>query len=106
MLRVFARAGWPVERHFDSGLAEIEFPLTDTEQFVDSVEQREHRADSRAVARLLLPRSIAVVGASDKPGTIGNELWLNTTRGFDGPIFAVNPNRDRVGDTPTFARLT
>ena len=48
MLRVFARAGWPVQRHFDSGVMELEFPLVDTELFVDSVEEREHRADSRA----------------------------------------------------------
>ena len=66
MLRVFARAGWPIQRHFDSGVMELEFPLVDTERFVDSVEDREHRADSRAIARLLLPRSIAVIGASDR----------------------------------------
>ena len=43
-------------------------PLDETEEFLDSVERREQRADSRAVARLLLPRTIAVVGASDTPG--------------------------------------
>ncbi len=106
MLRVFSRAGWPIERHFDSGLTEVEFPLIDTEQFVDSVELREHRADSRAIARLLLPKSVAVVGASDTPGTIGDELWRNVSRGFDGPVFAVNPNHDDVGGTPAYRTLT
>ena len=52
MLRVFSRAGWPVERHFDSGLTEIEFPLTDTARFVDSVEGREHRADSLSLIHI------------------------------------------------------
>ncbi len=47
MLRVFGRAGWPIERSYDSGVTELEFPLVDTPNFVDSVEQREHRADSR-----------------------------------------------------------
>jgi acyl-CoA synthetase (NDP forming)/GNAT superfamily N-acetyltransferase len=105
MLRVFARAGWPVERHFDSGIAEIEFPLTDTDAFIDSVEGREHRADARAITRLLLPRSIAVIGASDRPGTVGRELWRNTSRQFDGPVYAVNPRHDTIGGRPAYASL-
>jgi acyl-CoA synthetase (NDP forming)/GNAT superfamily N-acetyltransferase len=105
MLRVFSRAGWPVERHYDSGLTEIEFSLSDTEQFVDSVEGREHRADSRAVARLLLPKSIAVIGASDQPDTIGHELWVNATRDFDGPVYPVNPRHATVGGRPACASV-
>lgn len=100
MLGVFAKAGWPVQRHFDSGVMELEFPLVDTEQFVDSVEGREHRADSRSMARLLLPRSIAVIGASDVPGSIGHELWKNVTSGFELPVFAVNARHDTVGGVP------
>ena len=68
MLAVFSRAGWPVERRFESGVVDLDFPLDETEEFLDSVERREQRADSRAVARLLLPRTIAVVGASDTRG--------------------------------------
>ena len=68
MLAVFSRAGWPVERRFESGVVDLDFSLDDTEEFLDSVERREQRADSRAVARLLLPRTIAVVGASDEAG--------------------------------------
>lgn len=101
MLSVFSKAGWPVSRHFDSGVMELEFPLVDTEGFIDSVEQREHRADSRSVARLLLPRSIAVIGASDVPGSIGHELWHNiVTHTRDIPVFAVNARRDTVGGVP------
>ncbi len=99
MLAVFGRAGWPVKRHFDSGIVDIEFPVDDTEQFVDSVESREHRADSRAVARLLLPRSIAVIGASDRPGSIGHELWRNVQRS-GVPVFAVNPRLTHLGSVP------
>ncbi len=91
MLGVFARAGWPVQRRFESGVVELAFPLGSNATFVESVEEREHRADSRAVARLLLPRSIAVIGASDRPGSVGWEVWRNARRGFDGPLYAVNP---------------
>ncbi|MCU1397351.1 MAG: putative acetyltransferase [Acidimicrobiales bacterium] len=105
MLRVFTRAGWPVERHYESGLTELEFSLTETERFVDSVEAREHRADSRAVARLLLPRSIAIIGASDRVGSVGHELWHNTTAAFDGPVYAVNTRSATVGGQPATASV-
>ena len=51
MLAVFSRAGWPVERHFESGVVDLDFPLDETDEFLDSVERREQRADSRAMAR-------------------------------------------------------
>jgi acyl-CoA synthetase (NDP forming)/GNAT superfamily N-acetyltransferase len=105
MLAVFARAGWPVERRFESGVVDLDFSLEDTDEFLDSVERREQRAESRAVARLLLPRAIAVVGASDAPGSIGEELWRHVTAAAKGPVFAVNPFHETVGGRPSCARL-
>ena len=94
MLAVFSRAGWPVERRFESGVVDLDFSLDDTEEFLDSVERREQRADSRAMARLLLPRTIAVVGASDEPGSVGEALWRHVTAAATGAVFPVNPRHD------------
>src|SRR5262249_55053851 len=69
---------------------------------LDSVERREQRADSRAVARLLLPRTIAVVGASDDPGSIGNALWRHVTAAAKSEVFPVNPHHAEVGGRPSF----
>ena len=45
---------------------------------------------------LFRPKSIAVVGASDKP-TIGRRLIASLDRiGFAGPIFPINPNYSAV----------
>jgi acetyl-CoA synthetase len=45
--------------------------------------------------RLLRPRSVAVVGASERPGSYGGEALLNLKRlGFPGRLYAVNPVRD------------
>src|SRR5262249_41187287 len=42
---------------------------------------------------LLEPRSIAIVGASDRPGSFGRStLTQALANGFAGEIFAVNPN--------------
>lgn len=96
MTKVFTRAGWPLQRRFDSGVIDFDFDLDDTTEFVDSVERREQRADSRSVARMFLPRTIAVVGASDRIGTVGHALWTNTTREFAGTCYPVNPRRETV----------
>ena len=41
---------------------------------------------------LLKPASIAVLGASQKNGSVGNEILVNLVKGgFLGKIFAINP---------------
>jgi acetyl coenzyme A synthetase (ADP forming)-like protein len=46
---------------------------------------------------VLRPRSIAVIGASRKPNTIGYQILENLVRhGFAGPVYPVNPTADAV----------
>lgn len=53
------------------------------------------------IDRLLRPRSIALVGASDKPGALGATVLRNLERaGFAGAIHLVNPNRDSIAGRP------
>ncbi len=100
MLAVFAKAGWPLQRRFDSGVVDLDWELADTDEFLDSVERREQRADSRAVARILLPRAVAVIGASETPGSVGDAIWRNVAKSVDVPIYAVNPRHDTVHGHP------
>ena len=52
---------------------------------------------------LFRPKSIAVVGASDKP-TIGRKLIASLDRiGFAGPIFPINPNYTAVSGRQCYA---
>jgi acetyl-CoA synthetase len=47
--------------------------------------------------RLLRPASIAVVGATERPGSYGGEALLNLERvGYRGRVYAVNPSRSSV----------
>lgn len=56
--------------------------------------------------RLLTPRSIAIVGASDKPGALGASVLANLDRaGFAGPIHLVNPKRETIGQRRCFATI-
>jgi acetyltransferase len=52
----------------------------------------------RHLDQLLTPRSVAVFGASDRPGSVGATVWSNLLQGrFAGPRWPVNPKRNRLG---------
>jgi acyl-CoA synthetase (NDP forming) len=56
---------------------------------------------------LLHPRSIAVVGASARGGSPGNEVLLNLRKGaYPGSVFAINPTRESVEGLPCYASLS
>ncbi|MCA0873568.1 acetate--CoA ligase family protein [Seohaeicola saemankumensis] len=50
------------------------------------------------LTRLFDPQSIAVVGASDKPHSIGNHAMINIVQhsSFGGRLYPVNPKQDQV----------
>lgn len=53
------------------------------------------------IARMLRPRSVAIVGASATPGALGNSLLGNLVRnGFDGEIHLINPKRAEIDGRP------
>ena len=55
----------------------------------------------KSLDRLLRPRSVAIVGASDKPGALGASVLSNLTRnGFSGDIHLINPKRAEIGGRP------
>jgi acetate---CoA ligase (ADP-forming) len=50
-----------------------------------------------ALGRLLRPRSIAIIGISPEPGSIGGAVLANLERfGYGGDIHLVSRNRDRI----------
>ncbi|MFN3470350.1 MAG: acetate--CoA ligase family protein [Novosphingobium sp.] len=50
-----------------------------------------------ALDRFLRPQSVAVVGASDKPGALGATILTNLDRnGYAGAVYPVNPKREEI----------
>ena len=53
------------------------------------------------LSRLLIPRSVAIVGASPTPGALGNSVLRNLDRhGYAGAIHLINPKRDTIDGRP------
>jgi acyl-CoA synthetase (NDP forming) len=58
------------------------------------------------LTRLLHPRSVAIVGATDRPGSYGAQALLNLdTIGFPGEVWGVNPGRTEVLGRPCVPTL-
>ncbi len=52
-----------------------------------------------SISRLLRPRSVAIVGASATPGSLGAGVLANLGRfRFANPLYLVNPRYDRIGE--------
>jgi len=59
----------------------------------------------RNLDALFAPRSVVVVGASDRPATVGSTVWRNVRAGgFAGNVFAVNPAHRELDGVEVFAR--
>lgn len=63
--------------------------------------QRQETYTREQISRLLKPKSVAIVGASDKPGALGGTVLSNLQRNrFDGALYPVNPKRDEIAGLP------
>ena len=51
------------------------------------------------------PKSVAIVGASHKPGKIGNIIFKNFLESFDGTIYPINNHVDSVLGVQTYQNL-
>jgi acyl-CoA synthetase (NDP forming) len=61
---------------------------------------------NEAIAKLLSPRSVAVIGASADPKkTTGRPVAYLQKHGFAGRIMPVNPKVERIGELPCYADI-
>jgi len=57
-----------------------------------------------AMRNLLEPRSVAVIGASDRPGTVGHAVFMNLQQGgFRGALWPVNPRHQSIAGHAAYA---
>ena len=53
-------------------------------------------------AVFLSPKSIAIIGASDKPGSVGRTITSNIINGFKGTVYPISPSRPEVFSKKAF----
>jgi acetyl coenzyme A synthetase (ADP forming)-like protein len=97
MLAVFRNAGFAVTRVAEGGEVEIRFEIAPTSGYREQVAARDHTAVRASLEPFFRPRSLAVVGASSRRGSIGGELFRNVVAAdFAGSAYPVNVRGEAV----------
>lgn len=114
VLRVFAELGLRVTRRLDHTEVHCTVDLTggdeQREAYLSAVDARARTADVASLQPLLRPRSVAVVGAGRRPGSVGRAVleklisagWRpgTPTPGGPGTVQVVNPHAAWVAGVP------
>jgi acetyl coenzyme A synthetase (ADP forming)-like protein len=106
MLGVFEAAGFELTRELEGGELEVEFPIAATEDYRVHVEARDHEAVVASLRPFFEPRSVAVIGASKRRGSIGGELFRNVLAGdFAGAAYPVNRSGEPVAGVRAYRTI-
>jgi acetyl coenzyme A synthetase (ADP forming)-like protein len=106
MLDVFLCSGFEVTSKTAEGAVSVSFPIERTVEFDEAAAERSQKAAWASMNSIFSPKSIAVVGASRKPGALGTEILRNLkTTGFQGALYAINPKVTELDGVPSFPSL-
>ena len=107
MLDVFASVGFARRSTLEHDVVGVVLDITPSRQAQQAADERDRIAVVHSLRHLLSPHSVAVVGASRHPGTIGYELVRNLVDGgLEGPVYPVNPHTDHVASLPCWPSVT
>ncbi|HEY9291595.1 MAG TPA: GNAT family N-acetyltransferase [Microlunatus sp.] len=103
MLRLMRESGFELSLARDHETVRARLPVRLTERLIAAMITRERTADGESVRRLLSPASVAVIGASRRPGAPGHQVLRNlTSGGFNGPVYPINIEADEVAGIPAY----
>jgi acetate---CoA ligase (ADP-forming) len=106
MLGVFASLGFELTRELAGGEVEIAFPIRSTERYEARIDERDHVAVTASLRPFFDPRTVAVVGASRRRGSIGGELFRNVLEAdFVGAAYPINRDGTAVAGVRAYATI-
>ena len=79
----------------------------ETNSHIESAHDILHHTTRRPLSPIFSPKSVAVIGATENPGSVGRTIMENLIKGgFSGPIYPVNPKRDTVLGVKAYPSIT
>ncbi len=102
MMRVLTDLGRPLRTRPDGPVTHVRLETGDPTPLSDDPHwSRVSAASAISLTPVLAPASVAVVGASRRPGTVGRAVLDRIRRGgFSGPLAVVNPRGTPAPDLP------
>jgi len=97
MMNVLHDYGFHIESELKGGIYHVIIPITRTRRVEKKEEERERTSTLNSIRHILAPRSVAVIGASRQPGSIGHLIFQSIIQnGFTGLVYPVNPNAEVI----------
>jgi len=100
---LITRFGFHVTKVSEKNISHVVVPIVSTKKSIHKEEEEERLATIESLKSILYPKSIAVIGASRYPGTIGYLLVRSLIEsGYVGAVYPVNPNIEVVSSIKTY----
>lgn len=105
-LEMLTLSGFSLHRELDMGIVEMEISLAPTEHLLEWVGARDHEAVAASLKPFFLPKSVAIIGASAREGSVGGDLFRNVlAAGFKGVVYPVNSSATPVAGVRSYSSL-
>ncbi|HEX7350308.1 GNAT family N-acetyltransferase, partial [Brachybacterium sp.] len=106
MIKVFTETGYDVERRLDDGVVMVSFQIDPTARSLEVMAEREHRAEARAMERLLHPESVLLIGVSSREDSAGGRfLTALEGSGYTGTVHLVSRDALELRGRRTWSRV-
>ncbi len=103
MLEVLRQSGFTVRETDERDRITVDFSVLPSREEVARADMRDRIATVASIKPFFNPRSIAVIGASRNPDSIGRRvLEYLVANHFNGPVYPVNPSARVVGSIPAY----
>jgi len=97
MMSVLKDYGFHIDSELRGGVYHVTIPIAKSRRVERKEAERERLSTVASIRYVLSPRSIAVVGASRQPGSLGQLVFQNIMEGgFTGVVYPVNPKADAI----------
>jgi acetate---CoA ligase (ADP-forming) len=97
LLTVFQSYGFHMDQVLENGVYQIAFSIIKTPVVEQQKDERASQAVIKSLTSIFKPRSVAVVGASNRTGAMGQLIFQNLVQcGFKGRLYPINPKDDTV----------
>ncbi|MDX6728136.1 MAG: hypothetical protein QOK49_2941, partial [Baekduia sp.] len=107
MVEVFRESGLDARVRAEPGLLVVSMPTELSAGAQARYDERDAAAAAAAVEAVLRPRAIAVVGASEREGSVGGAVLSNVlAAGYTGSVHAVHPHALSVHGVKAHPRVT
>lgn len=106
MLSVFRKAGYALTSNISYGVTHLEFPITRSEVAEARRDAQEAEAERASLSHVFEPKTVAVIGASRDPASVGGALFRNLLRwGFTGTLYPINQSANSIAGVRAYSSI-